>query len=397
MYPLATADHPTLTALRGAHDVKNREAAERWQAFDSERKRLIESGTDLHKDVAAVKRLDDLHQAYKTVADEAGDLQERLLRAVDGKLTDGASREDKGIPGLGAEFLRRLGVSPDGLKALDGTAGATLVPAFFDPRIRNLPQRSLFVRSLIPVRGADGDKVHYIRQTVATQNAAPVAAGALKPTSVYTVERIEETVRTIAHVTEALDRALLSDFDSLVDFLDNQLRLGVLLAEENQIINGNGTSPNLRGILNTSGIQTQARGTDAHADAIYKAIVKLRLSFFEPDGICLHPTDWQTIRLTKTADGEYQAAPVTDDGVERLFGKPVITSPVIAQGTGLVGAFAVGATVWDREEARVTFSEVGLNDSGEEMFTRNQLRWRAEERIAFGVERPDAFCTVTGL
>ena len=274
------------------------------------------------------------------------------------------------------------------MKALDGTAGATLVPAFFDPRIRGLPQRSLFVRSLIPVRQADGDKVRYIRQTVATQNAAPVAAGALKPTSVYTVERVEETVRTIAHVTEALDRALLSDFDSLVDFLDNQLRLGVLLAEESQIINGNGTAPNLRGILNTVGIQTQAVGADPRADAVYKALGKVRGAFFEPDGIVLHPNDWQDIRLTKTADGEYQTAPVTDDGVERLFGKPVITSPVIAEGTGLVGAFAVGATVWDREEARVTFSEVGLNDSGEEMFTRNQLRWRAEERIAFGVERP---------
>ena len=397
MYPLAAAEDPMLSALRETHAAKNHEAAERWQAFESERKRLIESATDLQKDMAAVKRLDDLHQAYKAVADEAGDLQERLLRTIDGKLVGGSSREDKGIPGLGAEFLRRLGVGQGGMKALDGTAGATLVPAFFDPRIRDLPQRSLFVRSLIPVRQADGDKVHYIRQTVATQNAAPVAAGALKPTSVYTVERVEETVRTIAHVTEALDRALLSDFDSLVDFLDNQLRLGVLLAEESQIINGNGTAPNLRGILNTVGIQTQAVGADPHADAVYKALGKVRGAFFEPDGIVLHPNDWQDIRLTKTADGEYQTAPVTDDGVERLFGKPVITSPVIAEGTGLVGAFAVGATVWDREEARVTFAEVGLNDSGEEMFTRNQLRWRAEERIAFGVERPNAFCTVTGL
>ena len=84
---------------------------------------------------------------------------------------------------------------------------------------------------------------------------------------------------------------------------------------------------------------------------------------------------------------------------ERLWGKPIITSPVIAQGTVLVGNFQVGATVWDRESARITFTESGLADAGagSELFTRNQIRFRAEERIAFGVERPAAFTEVTGF
>src|SRR6185503_13422206 len=85
MYPLAAAEDPMLSALREGHAAKSRQAAERWSDFDAERKRLIESGTDLQKDTAAVKRLDDLHQVYKAVAGEAGDLQERLLRAIDGK------------------------------------------------------------------------------------------------------------------------------------------------------------------------------------------------------------------------------------------------------------------------------------------------------------------------
>ena len=397
-YPLAQPGNDLYAALRSVHDAKRREAGEKWQAFETARKQAIESATDLTKDAAKLRELDDLHKAYEATAKELVDLQERLLDHADGKAHGGIpAHEDKGITGLGAEFLRRIGAGVDGLKALDGTSGGSLVPPFFDPRIRNLPQRALFVRSLIPVRQADGDKVWYLRQSVATQNAAPVAAGALKPTSTFTVERIEEPVRTIAHVTEALDRALLSDFDALVEFLDNQLRLGVLLAEEAQIINGSGAGVNLRGILNTVGIQTQAVGADPRSDAIFKALTKVRTAFFEPDGIVLHPNDWQDIRLSKTADGDYLTAPVTDDDVERLFGKPVVQSPVIAEGTGLVGAFGVGSTLWDREEARITFTEQGLNDSGNEMFTRNQVRFRAEERVAFGVERPAAFCSVTGL
>jgi len=220
----------------------------------------------------------------------------------------------------------------------------------------------------------------------------------LKPTSVLTVARIEDTVRTIAHVSEALDRALLSDFDALVVFIDQNLRLGVLLAEENQILNGNGTAPNLRGILNTVGIGTQAVGADTRADAIHKAINACRLAFHEPDAIVLHPTDWQTVRLQKNANGDYYTGDAVQGDPDRLWGKPVITSPVIAQGTGLVGAFGHGAQLWDREEARVTFTESGLGDSaGQELFSRNQIRFRAEERVAFGVPFPAAFCSVTSL
>ena len=32
MYPLAAVDDPMLSALREAHEVKSREAAERWRA-----------------------------------------------------------------------------------------------------------------------------------------------------------------------------------------------------------------------------------------------------------------------------------------------------------------------------------------------------------------------------
>jgi HK97 family phage major capsid protein len=383
-------------SLRDALADATREASEKYAAFKSFRDALVdEHGAEkVASDNHLFSKLEERRRDYDTAATKAEDLQKRLLERLGAKV-GGLASIAKGIPGLGEAFVARVA------KALDGTSGGTMVPAFFDPRIRDLPQRQLFVRSVIPVRQADGDKVHYIRQTVTTHNAAPVAAGAVKPTSVYTLERVEETVRTIAHVTEALDRALLSDFDELIAFLNNQLRLGVLLSEENQILNGNGTAPNLRGILNTVGIGSQARGADDNATAIFKAINLVRANFFEPDAIVLHPNNWATIRTARDANGNYLTGDITDadqDGRDTLWGKPVITSPVIAANTGLVGAFAVGATVWDREEARITFTEAGLGDgAGTELFVRNQVRFRGEERIAFGVERPAAFSAVTGL
>lgn len=75
-----------------------------------------------------------------------------------------------------------------------------------------------------------------------------------------------------------------------------------------------------------------------------------------------------------------------------------MVSPVVAAGVALVGDFTTGATIWDREQARVTFTAAGLSDDGtSEMFRKNEIRFRGEERLAFGVEWPAAFCAVENL
>src|SRR5436309_14505302 len=109
MHPLATAD-PIRSALREVLDLKRKEATERWDAFESERKRLVEAGTDLAKDAAAVRRLDDLHGDYLAVADEAKDAEARYFRALDGKAETLHGTGRDGSESVGAEFLKRLGV-----------------------------------------------------------------------------------------------------------------------------------------------------------------------------------------------------------------------------------------------------------------------------------------------
>lgn len=398
---MRTASDDLTRTLREALNAKRDDAKTAWQKFEGEKKRLAADGIDLKADTDKLRALSDLHETYKGVASDAAELEERLLRHIDGKAPGGIpTGEDGRLTGLGSEFLKRVG-GASGLKALDGTTGGSAVPAFFDPKIRDLPQRQLFVRSLIPVRQADSSLVTYLRQTVSTNNAAPVAAGAEKPRSTFTIERIEERVRVIAHVSEAVDRSLLSDFAALVDFLDNQLRLGVLLSEEAEVLNGDGTGERFTGIFNTTGISSVARNTaggESRTDALYRAITAVRQAFYEPDAIVLNPADYMDVRLQKNADGDYQTGDPTAEDTPKLFGKRVITSPAVEVGTGLVGAFSVGATIWDREQARVTFTEAGLGDAaGQELFTRNLLRFRGEERLAFGVERPQAFAEVSGL
>jgi HK97 family phage major capsid protein len=112
----------------------------------------------------------------------------------------------------------------------------------------------------------------------------------------------------------------------------------------------------------------------------------------------LHPTDWEELLFEKNANADYYAANVAQQDPQTLWGKQVIASPVIAQNTGLVGAFGVGCVLYDREEARVDYTESGgFGTNSDEIFSRNEVVFRGEERVAFLVTRPQAFTSVASI
>ena len=74
-----------------------------------------------------------------------------------------------------------------------------------------------------------------------------------------------------------------------------------------------------------------------------------------------------------------------------VFGMPVVESEAMTENTALVGDFAMGATLFDREQSAI---RVGLID---DQFVRNMQTILAELRAAFVVWRPSAFCQVTGV
>ena len=382
------------------------EARAEWSAFDAERQRMIKAHVDIVNDRQAMQRLEALHARYEAAAGRVQTLEAEFTQAaIEQAQGPGSPSLDPSTPAApaaaGGAMLHDPGagwmkwgreVATRFQAAVDGTVGGAASPPFFDSDIKALPARRLFVRSVIPTVAVDSNTVDFVQQTVRTNAAAAVAAGGTKPTSTYTIARKNTAITTIAHVTEAIDRALLMDFGILSTFLANELRLGVLLAEEDQILNGNGTPPNLRGILNTSGIGTTAVGTGSRSEALYHAMTILRLAFFEPDAVVMHPTDFEAVRLEKDANGDYTFGPPTDDDPRATWSKTIIQSPLIAQGTALVGSFAQGAVIYDREQARVDVSE-----SHASLFVTNQVIVRGESRIGVAVPRPAAFVTVTGL
>jgi len=198
-------------------------------------------------------------------------------------------------------------------------------------------------------------------------------------------------VRTIAH-WEPAHRNALDDIAQLQGIVNNELLYGLRLAEDAQILNGTGTGEDILGVLNTPGIQGHTRaGGDNYADAIRRAMTKSFLSYYEPTGVVVHPVDWEGIELLKSTTGQYLLATnVAIGATKQVWRLPVVDTPAMAEGTALVGAFGIGATMYDRMAANIRIAEQHAD-----LFVRNAVVILAEERVALAVKRPESFVKIT--
>ena len=127
--------------------------------------------------------------------------------------------------------------------------------------------------------------------------------------------------------------------------------------------------------------------------ASVKAIVAVRVTGRAlPSAYVTHPTDWQDVRLLRTADGVYIWGNPSEAGPERIWGLQVVQSDAITLNTGLVGDFANFSELSFRRGV-----DVQISNSHDVFFVNGKQAIRADVRAAFVVYRPAAFCTVTGI
>lgn len=290
-------------------------------------------------------------------------------------------------PQMRAATLTTTGGSP-------GSGGDLIIPDY-RPGILPLLFKPLRIADLLASGTTDSNSIVYMKESTFTNAAATVTEGDPKPESTLIFDQVTDAVRKIAHwlpVTEEM----LEDVPAIRSYIDMRLRLGVELEEEDQLLNGDGTAPNISGILDRSGLTTTvvAGGSpgDSNADAIFKAMMDIAWgAFIQADGVVMNPTNWETIALSKNADDQYYGGgPFNTPPIPRLWGLPVVLSPTIAANTALVGAFRTAAQVFRKGGIRVEAS-----NSHSDYFIKNLVAIRAEERLALAVYRPAGFAKVT--
>ena len=269
--------------------------------------------------------------------------------------------------------------------AAAGSAGAGVANTRLGG-ILERPRRRLTVRDLLSQGRMDGSTLEYVRETGFTNSAAPVAEGTIKPESDLRFDLVSTSAKVIAHWMKA-SRQILSDFSQLRSVIDERLMYGLAYAEEQQLLNGDGTGQNLRGIIPQATAYaaplTLTGGTQI--DTMRLALLQAELAEFPSTGIVVNPKDWAFVELLKDTTGRYIIGNPQGTLSPTIWGVDVVPTQAIAEDKFLAGAFKMGAQVFDRWDARV---EVGYVDKD---FIMNLVTILAEERLALAVYRPEAF------
>jgi HK97 family phage major capsid protein len=249
----------------------------------------------------------------------------------------------------------------------------------------------LSLEAFLPSTPTGSNAIEFTRENVFTNAAAETAEGGAKPESSLTWTLVNMPVSTVAHWIK-ISRQLAADNRALAAYVDSRMRYGVNLKVELQLGAGDGTAPNISGIMDSGnftahGIANAALGSTLKKFVLIRQVLAAAYAAGYPaDAIVLNPTDWATmeIELMTVAAGQTLYS-VSDGGVPRLFGVPVVQSIGMTAGSFAAGAFGQAYMVHNREGVVVEMS-----DSDSDNFTKNLVTIRAERRLALATERPAA-------
>lgn len=354
---------------------------------------------------AKVEAIRTLNEEIDDYAKQSEDLRTLLKGAqfasdfTDGGVESGGGRTPAGRKSLGQVIAESEAPKVKGVdhrldfdtKTLMTTSAGWAPETTRGPRLVDFATRPLELLDLIPNTTTDQVAVTFMEETTFTNNAAETAEGAAMPEAALALTERTSPVQKIA-VTLPVTDEQLADVSRLQQYIDNRLPFMVYQRLSGQLVAGDGTPPNLRGVLNVSGIQTQAKGADPTPDAVYKAMVKVQTTGQAvPDAFVTNPLDWQDVRLLRTTDGIYIWGSPSDPGPARIWGLPVIQAQAMTQNTGVVGSFQVFSELAVKQGIEVKTGYVG------DQFKEGEQTIRATIRVAFVVYRPAAFCSVTGI
>ncbi|PFW99797.1 hypothetical protein CJ469_05069 [Nocardia farcinica] len=375
------------------HVGKAREIAERAQkagrdmtgdeqrAFDE----AMTKGRGLLDRIKSGKRDLEVFEAAKGLASEIG--RPNDPNAPSGKHL---SLTGSSVKAMARQIADRMApANSTGRKALL-PAGATVtdVPMVAESPIA-LGRPALSLLDALTLR-PQPPKYKYLRQNTRTNNAAPVAQGATKPTSVLGLAEIDAELRVIAHMSEPIPKYWLEDSDALELFVADELLFGLRQAIEAQVIAGDGTGENMTGLVNVSGGQAQAFATDL-LTTTRSAVTRLETAGHTAGLFVLSPADWEALELARTdTAGQLELGGPVDRAARKLWGVPVAVALGLPAKTGLLLDLSAVALSTDEAGIETKWSENVSDD-----FSKNQIRARVEGRFELDVFQPLGIAKIT--
>lgn len=265
----------------------------------------------------------------------------------------------------------------------DGPKATSLAPSFY-AGVFGTPNVSQKIEPLIPHIAVTTDSVDYV--TVAdTIGATGVAEAEKIPESTFTPTLAKANVVNVAHYTK-ITKQLADDAPALAAYINTKMLYGLQNKAEDQIVNGNGTASQLKGLLAT-GSYTDASTQLTGAKNLFDLLLLLQglaeTAAYEPEALVLNPMTWAQLAMEKDSQGRYLLGGPGLAANKSVWGIPVVTSSAVPAGKFIFGNFTQTVTIYDRQQVAVE-----MTGTNEDDFTHYLYTIRASRRLALAVEVP---------
>ena len=262
------------------------------------------------------------------------------------------------------------------------------------------------VLDLVDSINTDQTTYYYLRET-ATNNAAETAEGSAAPEDAFSYAAVTAPVAKFI-TTLPITAELLEDQAGARAYFDGRLANHVLQRLEKEFIGGNGTSPNIQGILGTTGVnqvQYTAGAFPANVGGKLRAILEGIKDIEEngklfPDAMVMSPGAYEALAGQVDGNNNFMLGAAAQAGSPTIWGVPVVKSTQIGTAMSqnadvIIGKFGGGLA------ANHVFRrgmELQISDSAADGdFGKDILTVKASLRYASAIYKPQAFTKVEGI
>jgi HK97 family phage major capsid protein len=240
-----------------------------------------------------------------------------------------------------------------------------------------------------------------------TADASPgwYAEGATFTEGDPTMTTITATPKKVGHIV-AMSNELIDDSDpSALDVIQQNLLKIMALKFDLGAFEGTGTSNQITGLKNVSGIQTNSSlgtngGNLSSLDIISDTFELLEAANAMPGAIVMHPRTWNELRELKDSYGRYQLNPSPADGYRpQIFGVPVYISSQLSV-TETQGSSSTCSSIYIYQPDQVVVvlrQDVQVELDRSRLFNADQSEMRARFRADLIVPNATAVARIVGV
>lgn len=333
---------------------------------------------------AMQKSIEGLNETNAKLSEQLGKITAKELEENDRKRTykqaikEAILEKEKEIKEFNQTSQMQITKSV-GVVTTSNISDAHLVNAEMEPGVTGPQRRMPFLRQIVNVFGITKGNAVWMERAEGEGGAGTTAEGATK--SQVDQDWVEKTakVEKITAYTKVSEE-MLDDIDFAAEDIANDLVERVMLKEDEQILAGNGSTPNLKGILeyataftvNNSDTNTEFYhkiGNATAMDVLRVAVAIIAKANFVPTHIVVNPSDAALISLLKSSTGAYVNKTVNE----------LIQNIAIVENNGMTaGNFLVGDMTKSNYRVRRDINVIVGRDADD--LTKNLFTFIAEVR-----------------